>query len=84
MTDLPPDLEFFRKLGISITVDPDCPPDRIYFVSPRRRHPDITVHEGPDKGKIISGGWAETEEEWARRCGMITNIGTGANDEKTR
>ena len=75
MTDLPPDLEFFRKLGINITVDPNCPPDRIYLFSPRRRHPDIVIHEGPDKGKIIPGGWAETEEEWARCCGMITNIG---------
>lgn len=75
MANLPPDLEFFRKLGINITVDPNCPPDRIYLASPRRRHPDTVIHEGPDKGKIIPGGWAETEEEWARRCGIITNIG---------
>lgn len=76
MTDLPPDLEFFRKLGINVIADPDCPRGNLFFLSSRRRrHPDITVHEGPDVGKIIPGGWAETEEEWARRCGIITNIG---------
>lgn len=75
MTDLPPDLEFFRKLGINVITDPDCPRGTWFFLSSRRRRRDITVHEGPDAGKIITVKQAETEEEWARRCGIITNIG---------
>lgn len=83
MANSPPDLEFFRKLGINVIADPDCPRGTLFFLSSRRhRHPDTVVHEGPDKGKIIPGGWAETEEEWARRCGMIANIDINKESQK--
>lgn len=66
--------DIFRRLGFTVVTDPNCPPGIVYFHSPRKRHPDITMHEGPDAGKAISGDWAETEKEWARRCGKITDI----------
>jgi len=69
------DIEFYRRLGFTVIADPDCPPGNVYFMTTRKRHPDIIVHEGPDAGKVIHGDWAETESEWARRCGAITNIG---------
>lgn len=41
-------------------VDDRVPLDKIFFVSPRRKMPD---------------GSPEPEDEWAKRCGVIYNVG---------
>lgn len=53
-----------------IFISADCPPDKISFVVPRKY--EVVVLPSGEKRKA----WLESEEEWARKCGMITGLKT--------
>jgi hypothetical protein len=55
---------------IPIHVSAAVPPDTIHFVVPRQ----CEIFTLPDGSKVEY--YAETEEQWARKCGMITGVGT--------
>ena len=62
--------EAFRTMGIEITEDSSIPRDTIYFGSPRK-YEVVVDSEGHEHKNYI-----ETEEEWAKRCAVIRNVGT--------
>lgn len=51
-----------------IHVSADSPLDKTFFIVPRKF--EIAVLPIGERVKV----WLETEEEWARKCGMITGL----------
>ena len=45
-------------------------PDEVHFVVPRKY--EEVVLPGGERGKV----WLESEEEWARKCGVIRGLKT--------